>query len=66
MFQDNSPALTFGIAQAYFENNLSDQANDFTLTDGFYWRTIPENELELGFDNGKLMPALMVNYTNSC
>ena len=62
MFQDNGPALTFGIAQAYFENNLSDQANDFTLTDGFYWRTIPENELELGFDNdtdGKLYQLML-------
>jgi len=48
---DNSPALTFRISQAYFENNLSGQTNDFEFSDGFYSRTIPQNELELGFDN---------------
>lgn len=51
MFQDNSPALTFAIAQDYYENNLSGQANDFTFANGFYWRIIPGNELELGLDN---------------
>lgn len=51
MFQDNSPALAFAIAQAYFENNLSGQPNDFTFANDFYWRTILENELENGFDN---------------
>ena len=56
-FKDNSPALTLAIAQAFFENNLSGQTNDFIFANGFYWRTIPQNELELGFDNdtdGKL------------
>jgi len=65
MFQDNSPALTFAIAQAYFENNLSGQVNDFTLADGFYWRTIPENELELGFDDdtdGKLYQFILSEF----
>ena len=56
-FKDNSPALTLAIAQAYFENNLSGQTDDFIFANGFYSRTIPQNELVLGFDNdtdGKL------------
>ena len=56
-FKDNSPALTLTIAQAFFENNLSGQTDDFIYADGFYSRTIPQNELVLGFDNetdGKL------------
>jgi len=42
--------LTFAIEQTYFENNLSDQINEFVLADGFYSRTVDENELEIGFD----------------
>ena len=56
-FKDNTPALTFRIAQAYFENFLAGQTNGFVFADGFYSRTIPQNELHLGFDNntdGKL------------
>ena len=50
-FKDNRPALTFAIEQTYFENNLSDQINDFVLADGFYSRTVADNELEIGFDD---------------
>ena len=45
--------MSIKIAQAYFENNLSMQANDFDLIDGFYSRTLPENELEIGFDDAE-------------
>ena len=54
--------MTFAIEQSYFENNLSDQINEFVLADGFYSRTIAENDLEVGFDadnDGKL-----VKFTN--
>ena len=61
--KDNSPALTFRISQAFFENNLSGQSNDFVFVDGFYSKTIPQNELELGFDNdtdGKLYQVIFI------
>ena len=47
-----SPALTYKIAKQYFDNNLSDQTDSFTLNaDGdFYERTIDENDLSLSFD----------------
>ena len=44
------PALTFKIEQNYFENNINDDENNFVLADGFYSRTIPQNELVLAFD----------------
>ena len=56
-FKDNTPALTFRIAQAYFENNLASQTNDYDFADGYYSRTIHQNDLELAFDSntdGKL------------
>ena len=48
-FKDASPALTFKIEQEYFENNISDEDNDFVLADGFYSRSIQQDELVLAF-----------------
>ena len=48
--KDASPALTFKIEQEYFENFISDEDNDFVLADGFYSRTIHQDELTLAFD----------------
>ena len=51
------PALTFQIVKEYFDEKLSDQANNFKLTNGpngaFYERTIPEDDLTLSFDSEK-------------
>ena len=49
--QGRPPALSFKIAQDYFENNLNDQADSYVLNNGFYERTIPEDELSLTFDS---------------
>ena len=57
LFKDNTPALTFKIAEDYFENNITDEENNFNLADGFYSRTIPQDDLVLAFDStddGKL------------
>ena len=65
--KDNTPALTFRIEQPYFENNLASQTNDFVFADGFYSRTIPQNELQLGFDNntdGKFYKFIFFNVFN--
>ena len=43
------PALAFRIAQDYFENNLDDPNNDYTLNNGFYERTIEEADLDFAF-----------------
>ena len=51
LIQDASPALTFKIEQEYFENNISDDDNNFVLADGFYSRTIEQDELTLAFDD---------------
>lgn len=48
--KDNSPELSIKIAKDYFENNLSAAESNFDLADGFYSRSIPEDELELAFD----------------
>ena len=45
------PALTFQIEQEYFENNISDEDDDFNFADGFYYRTIQQDELTLAFDD---------------
>ena len=42
--------MTFKIEQEYFENNISDDDNNFVLADGFYSRTIQQDELVLAFD----------------
>ena len=51
-FKERPPALSFKIAKFYFDNNLSDQADSFTLNaDGdFYERTIAQSDLSLSFD----------------
>ena len=49
--------MTFKVAEDYFENNISDEDNNFNLADGFYSRTIQQDDLVLAFDNtddGKL------------
>ena len=43
------PALSFRIAQDYFENNFNDPNNDYTLNNGFYERTIEEADLDFAF-----------------
>ena len=48
--KDASPALTFKIEQEYFENNISDEENNFVLADGFYSRTVHQDDLTLAFD----------------
>ena len=45
------PALSFRIAQAYFENNLSNTNEDYTLNNGFYERSIEESDLDFAFDD---------------
>ena len=44
------PALSFRVSQAYFESNLSNQNNLYLLENGFYERTIPEENLDFYFD----------------
>ena len=51
--QERPPALSFKIAKTYFDDNLSDQIDSFTLNeDGdFYERTIAQNDLTLEFSS---------------
>ena len=42
--------MTFKIKQEYFENNIDDEDSNFVLADGFYSRTIQQDELILAFD----------------
>ena len=51
MFKDNVPELSVRITKDYFENNLVGQEGNFDFADGFYTRSIPQNELELAFDD---------------
>ena len=51
IIQDGAPALTFKIEQEYFENNISDDDDNFDLADGFYSRTIQQDELTLAFND---------------
>ena len=41
--------MSFRIAQDYFENNLNDPNNDYSLNNGFYERTIEEADLDFTF-----------------
>ena len=43
------PAISFRISQDYFENNLSDPNNDYTLNNGYYERTVEESDLDFAF-----------------
>ena len=43
--------MSFRIAQDYFENNLDDPNNDYTLNNGFYERTIEEADLDFALDD---------------
>ena len=43
--------MTFKIEQEYFENNITDDDDNFVLADGFYSRTILQDELTLAFDD---------------
>ena len=52
IIQDGTPALTFKIEQEYFENNITDDDDNFDQDDdGFYSRTIQQDELTLAFDD---------------
>ena len=51
MFKDNVPELSVRITKDYFENNLVGQEGNFDFADGSYTRSIPQNELELAFDD---------------
>ena len=51
IIQDGTPALTFKIEQEYFENNINDDDDNFDFADGFYSRTIQQDELTLAFDD---------------
>ena len=52
IIQDGTPALTFKIEQEYFENNITDDDDNFDQDDdGFYSRTILQDELALAFDD---------------
>ena len=53
LFKERPPALSFKIAKAYFDNNLSDQVDLFTLNaDGdYYERTIAASDLTLEFSS---------------
>ena len=42
------PALTFTIAEDYFNNNLGDETG-YTLENGFYTKTVEEDDLTLAF-----------------
>ena len=44
-----APALTYKIAESYFQNHLSGQEADYVLENGYYTRTIPEADLTLEF-----------------
>ena len=44
-----APALTYKIAESYFQNHLAGQESDYFLESGFYTRTIPEADLTLEF-----------------
>ena len=41
--------MSFRISQDYFENNLSDPNNDYTLNNGYYERTVEESDLDFAF-----------------
>ena len=61
------PALSFKIEQNYFENNINDDGNNFVLDDGFYSRTIQQDQLVLAFDttdDGKLFHRLLVDLSS--
>ena len=72
IFQDNTPALSFKISQEYFENNLIGEESNFELENGFYFRTIQQDDLVLDFDStddGKFLTILCLkilisNYNN--
>ena len=49
-FQDNTPALTYKVAEDFFENNLNEERDNYEFSEGFYSRTIDQNELVLAFD----------------
>jgi hypothetical protein len=62
-----APALTYRIAESYFQNNLAGQESDYVLDGGFYTRTIPEADLTLEFGtndagvDGKTIISLLVD-----
>ena len=62
-FKDGTPELTFKIQEDYFENNISDEENNFVLADGFYSRSIQQDELVLAFhatDDGQINRQLKI------
>ena len=52
--------MSFKISQEYFDNNLRGQENSYNLVDGFYERTIPQDQLTLEFhENGERKYCLL-------
>ena len=50
VIQERRPALTIEVAEGYFTSNLSGQEG-FALADGFYSKTIAEDDLEFTFSD---------------
>ena len=50
LIQERRPALTIEVAEGYYNNNLSGQEG-FALADGFYSKTIAEDDLEFTFSD---------------
>ena len=55
------------IDEDYFNNNLSENADNFVLENGQYERTISEADLEFAFgttDDGKITSLFYIIYDN--
>ena len=50
IIKDRRPELTIQVAESYYTNNLSGQEG-FALADGFYSKTIAEDDLEFTFSD---------------
>ena len=50
LIQERRPALTIEVAESYYTSNLSGQEG-FALADGFYSKTIAEDDLEFTFSD---------------
>ena len=58
------PELTIQVAEDYYTNNLSGQ-DGFALTDGFYSKSIPEDDLNFEFsDDADGMSKIFPKYPN--
>lgn len=49
---ERPPALSFRVEEGYFQNNLSDEDESlYQLVNGYFERTISQDELTLEFDS---------------